>query len=64
MLAGGIGGGAINVLNNSGIEVIRGCSGKADEIVKLYIDGLVKDSGSSCHQHEEHHHEGHQCNHN
>jgi predicted Fe-Mo cluster-binding NifX family protein len=69
MLAGGIGGGAINVLNNSGIEVIRGCSGKADEIVKLYIDGLVKDSGSSCHQHEEHHHDGHphdghQCNHN
>jgi predicted Fe-Mo cluster-binding NifX family protein len=69
MLAGGIGGGAINVLNSSGIEVIRGCSGKADEIVKLYIDGLVKDSGSSCHHHEEHHHEGHhheghQCNHN
>ena len=29
MLAGGIGGGAINVLNNSGIEVIRGCSGDA-----------------------------------
>ena len=28
MLAGGIGGGAINVLNNSGIEVIRGCSGR------------------------------------
>jgi len=26
MLAGGIGGGAINVLNNSGIDVIRGCS--------------------------------------
>jgi predicted Fe-Mo cluster-binding NifX family protein len=63
MLAGGIGGGAINVLNNSGIEVVRGCSGKADEIVKLYIDGLVTDSGSSCHKHEGHHHEGHQCNH-
>ena len=34
MLAGGIGGGAINVLNNSGIEVIRGCSGDAGEVVK------------------------------
>jgi predicted Fe-Mo cluster-binding NifX family protein len=66
MLAGGIGGGAINVLNNSGIEVIRGCSGKADEIVKLYIDGLVKDTGSSCHHHEGHHHDGgsHTCSHN
>ena len=32
MLAGGIGGGAINVLNNSGIEVIRGCAGNAQEV--------------------------------
>lgn len=64
MLAGGIGGGAINVLNNSGIEVVRGCSGKADEIVKLYIAGMVKDGGSSCHQHEAHHQDGHQCSHN
>jgi predicted Fe-Mo cluster-binding NifX family protein len=66
MLAGGIGGGAINVLNSHGIEVIRGCEGNAQEIVKLYVEGLVKDSGSSCHQHEEHHaSEGsHQCNHN
>ena len=52
MLAGGIGGGAINVLNYSGIEVIRGCSGDATEVVKQYLGGLVEDSGSSCHQHE------------
>ena len=68
MLAGGIGGGAINVLNNSGIEVIRGCSGDATEVVNLYLKGLVEDSGSSCHQHEAHHEHdhkhGHQCNHN
>jgi predicted Fe-Mo cluster-binding NifX family protein len=66
MLAGGIGGGAINVLNYSGIEVIRGCSGDATEVVKLYLSGLVEDSGSSCHQHEAHHHDGgeHSCGHN
>jgi predicted Fe-Mo cluster-binding NifX family protein len=66
MLAGGIGGGAINVLNNSGIEVIRGCSGDATEVVKLYIAGSVADSGSSCHLHEAHQHEGgtHSCNQN
>jgi predicted Fe-Mo cluster-binding NifX family protein len=66
MLAGGIGGGAINVLNNSGIEVIRGCFGDAAEVVKLYLAGSVEDSGSSCHSHEGHHHEGgeHICNHN
>lgn len=64
MLAGGIGGGAINVLNSNGIKVIRGCSGDATEVVKQYISGLVKDSGSSCNHHERHHEDGHQCNHN
>jgi predicted Fe-Mo cluster-binding NifX family protein len=70
MLAGGIGGGAVNVLNNSGIEVIRGCSGNAAEVVKLYLEGSIEDKGSSCHHHEGHSHEGHHhhdggvCNHN
>jgi predicted Fe-Mo cluster-binding NifX family protein len=66
MLAGGIGGGAINVLSSHGIEVVRGCAGNALETVKLYVAGSVKDSGSSCHQHEKHHEHGneHQCNHN
>jgi predicted Fe-Mo cluster-binding NifX family protein len=63
MLAGGIGGGAINVLNNNGIEVIPGCSGDATEVVKLYISGLVKDSGSSCHQNEAHHQDSYQFSH-
>lgn len=67
MLAGGIGGGAINVLNNSGIEVIRGCEGDATEAVRQYLQGTVKDSGSSCHHHHhdhDHNHEdGHQCTH-
>lgn len=67
MLAGGIGGGAINVLNNAGIEVIRGCSGIPEEVVKQYIAGLIIDSGESCKTHEEHHGQGHDnkhiCNH-
>lgn len=68
MLAGGIGGGAINVLNRHGIEVIRGCSGDAIEVVKLYLNGQVQDSGSSCshnhHNHQHQHHHGDGCNHN
>jgi predicted Fe-Mo cluster-binding NifX family protein len=64
MLAGGIGGGAIYVLNNSGIEVIRGCSGNAAEVVKLFLSGSIEDSGSSCHQHESHQEQGHSCSHN
>jgi predicted Fe-Mo cluster-binding NifX family protein len=69
MLAGGIGGGAIDVLKGSGIEVVRGLSGDATEAVKSYLAGSVEDSVSCCH-HEGHHHEGHHheeghvCNHN
>lgn len=64
MLAGGIGGGAINVLNRSGIQVVRGCSGNAAEVVKLYLAGKINDSGESCAQHEQHKGEGgHSCSH-
>jgi predicted Fe-Mo cluster-binding NifX family protein len=65
MLAGGIGGGAINVLNNAGIDVIRGCEGDATEVVKRYIAGSISDSGESCHQHADKKGDGsgHQCSH-
>jgi len=55
MLAGGIGNGAINVLNNAGIKVIRGCSGDAEEVVKQYIAGSIVDGGISCSQHDSEH---------
>lgn len=60
MLAGGIGGGAINVLNDAGIEVIRGCSGDATELVNHYLAGKINDSGETC----SHHGDGteHVCN--
>ena len=65
MLAGGIGEGAINVLKRSGVDVLRGCQGNADMVVKLYVAGKVIDSGSSCQQHENHHAGGqdHVCKH-
>jgi len=63
MLAAGIRGGAVNVLNNNGIEVIRGCAGDATEMVKLYLSGMVEDKGSSCHKHNEHHDHGHNHEH-
>lgn len=59
MLAGGIGNGAINVLNAVGINVIRGCAGNAGESVKQYVAGELADSGEVCHHHES----GHVCNH-
>ncbi|WP_298368085.1 NifB/NifX family molybdenum-iron cluster-binding protein [uncultured Lutibacter sp.] len=65
MLAGGIGAGAINVLNNSGIDVLRGCSGNVTDILAQYINGQLIDSGESCLQHEHHHGDGdgHSCGH-
>lgn len=63
MLAGNIGDGAINVLNQCNIEVIRGCTGETKEIVNKYLKGKIIDSGESCLHHEGQHTQAHQCNH-
>jgi predicted Fe-Mo cluster-binding NifX family protein len=63
MLAGGIGEGAINVLGNHGISVIRGCSGDVKILAENYLKGNLFDSGVSCTSHEHHHGEEHTCNH-
>jgi len=65
MLAGGIGSGAINVLNQSNIQVIRGCSGNIEDILKQYINGQIVDSGESClqHKHQRREDHDHTCNH-
>jgi predicted Fe-Mo cluster-binding NifX family protein len=55
MLAGGIGQGAINVLNQHGIEVYRGCSGNVRQLTEEFLKGAVVDSGETCSQHQHHH---------
>ena len=62
MLAGNMGGGALNVLNSYGIEVYRGCAGDVRQVTEAYLQGRISDSGVGC-SHHEHHGEGHQCNH-
>ena len=62
MLAGNMGGGALNVLQNHGIQVFRGCSGDVRMVVESFLQGSVHDSGEGCHHHE-HHGENHVCNH-
>jgi predicted Fe-Mo cluster-binding NifX family protein len=54
MLAGNMGGGAVGVLKNSGIEVIRGCSGDLKTVAIKWLEGIISDSGDSCHSHECH----------
>lgn len=57
LLAGNIGEGALNVLRSVGIEVIRGCSGRAEKVVEAYLAGNITDSGIGCSSHD------HQCSH-
>lgn len=57
MLAGNMGDGAVNVLHNSGIEVLRGCSGDVKEVALSWLGGTLNDSGESCHAHD------HECSH-
>lgn len=52
MLAGNMGEGAVRVLNNSGIEVLRGCSGDVKAAALKWLEGSLMDSGDSCHEHE------------
>lgn len=58
IIAGGMGGTAQDLFIENGIEVVVGASGNTDDVVKLYIAGGLKSSGSVC---SEHAHEGH-CN--
>lgn len=58
MLAGNMGMGALNVLSMHGINVVRGCEGNTDEVVKMFLDGQVQDSGVGC----QHHDHDHVCN--
>lgn len=67
MLAGSMGEGALNVLQNEGIKVVRGCTGNVTDVVVSYLSGLIIDSGIGCTEHDSKHggdHEGaHECNH-
>ncbi|MBQ8811465.1 MAG: NifB/NifX family molybdenum-iron cluster-binding protein [Bacteroidales bacterium] len=54
MLAGNMGQGAKNVLESQRIEVIRGCSGNVEELVREYLAGNVRDNGEICVHHDCH----------
>lgn len=59
VIAGGMGEGAYNALQEKGIKVIRGAAGSIKDVLQQYLDGSLKDTGSSCKHHGEHghHHE-------
>lgn len=54
IISGGMGGGAIDIFNSKGIEVIVGASGDARAVAEAYIQGSLKSTGSVCHGHKSH----------
>lgn len=54
IISGGMGGGAIEIFNEKGIEVIIGAQGNAKTIVEKYLQGMLKSTGSVCHEHKHH----------
>jgi len=52
LLTGGIGPGAIRVLEGHGIQVVRGASGRAEQAIADYLAGRLTDSGEPCGEHE------------
>ena len=63
MLAGNMGEGAVQKLAFSGIQVVRGCHGDVNQVVRDWLDGKISDNGQSCAHHEHHHGEGHGTHH-
>jgi predicted Fe-Mo cluster-binding NifX family protein len=58
MLAGNMGQGAVNVLNQHGINVLRGCAGDIKAVTQDWLSGTLEDSGLACDQHQHGCHEG------
>ena len=55
IISGGMGGAAQQLFEDNGIHVIVGADGYCDDIIKDYIAGKIKSTGSIC---EEHSYEG------
>ena len=52
IISGGMGGGAVDIFNEKGIEVITGASGSAKTAAEQYLQGMLKSTGSVCHEHQ------------
>jgi predicted Fe-Mo cluster-binding NifX family protein len=55
VISGGMGGGAVDIFNEKGIEVITGASGNAEAAANGYLKGVLMTTGSVCHEHDHSH---------
>ena len=64
LICGGIGGGAVNAIEEAGIKLYAGASGSADAAVEALIAGTLEAIGeANCDHHDHEHSEGHSCRH-
>lgn len=49
-----MGGGAIEIFNEKGIQVVTGATGDAEETVDRFLAGKLESTGSVCHEHQHH----------
>lgn len=59
IIAGGMGGGAVEIFNERGVEVVVGASGDSRSAAEAWLRGELKSTGSICHKHEHAHDCGH-----
>ena len=52
VIAGGMGGGAVEIFNERGVEVVLGAQGEARDNVEAWLRGELESTGSICHAHE------------
>ncbi|KNY25971.1 NifB/NifX family molybdenum-iron cluster-binding protein [Pseudobacteroides cellulosolvens] len=52
IISGGMGGGAIEIFNEKGIQVVTGAKGTAEDTLNSFLSGNLKSTGSVCHEHQ------------
>ena len=51
VVAGGMGGGAVQIFEERGVQIIAGAAGDARSAVEQYLKGDLKSTGAVCHEH-------------
>ena len=59
IISGGMGGGAVEIFRQRGVDVVTGAQGEAREAAERYAAGALVSTDSVCHEHAHHDECGH-----
>ena len=54
IISGSMGGGAVEIFKERGVEVVTGASGDARKAVEKYLSGELHSTDAVCHEHQHH----------